>query len=133
MNRTQHLTTSQPRPKRRVERPGACSLQVVAKPTMAANDHHMARADELPGPLATRKITVPLGKTRDADEQLTQAVGAEPVFLDRCAAVIAVDQMQRRIITDNGKEFHSPVMDDPSASLGSKSAEAADFSMRGAV
>lgn len=131
MNRTQHLTSSQPRPKRRVARPGVCALQIVSKPTMAANDDNVARGNELPGALATRESKVSRSRTRGPDEQFTQIVGAKLALLDRCAALIAVDLMPRCIITDNGKEFHSPAADAFSASLKLRSAEAANSSMRG--
>jgi hypothetical protein len=46
MNRTQHLIASQPRPKRRVARPGASSLCFVPNTASAANDHHMGPGSE---------------------------------------------------------------------------------------
>ncbi|MEO6277371.1 hypothetical protein [Roseateles sp.] len=46
MNRTQHLTSSRPRPEHRMERPGASSLCVIPNTALAANDGHMGPADE---------------------------------------------------------------------------------------
>ena len=48
MNRTQHLIASQPRPKRRVARPGASSLCFVPNTASAANDHQMGPGGEPP-------------------------------------------------------------------------------------
>jgi hypothetical protein len=48
MNRTQLLIASQPRPKRRVARPGASSLCFVPITASAVNDHHMGPASEPP-------------------------------------------------------------------------------------
>ena len=48
MNRTQHLTTSQPRPKRRMARPGASSLCVVPNTVPAANEPYMGPGNEPP-------------------------------------------------------------------------------------
>ena len=48
MNRSQHLTASQPRPKRRAARPGASSLCFVPNTASAANDHHMGPGNDPP-------------------------------------------------------------------------------------
>lgn len=133
MNRNQHLTSSHPRPKRRVARPGACSLHFVANPAQAANDHHMGPCDDPACTPAARTIMASRGQTRGLDDQSIQAVGAEPDLLSRDAAVFAMEQMRRCIIIDNGREFHRPEIDGLSAALRPKSAEAANTPQRGAV
>ena len=133
MNRTQLLIASQPRPKRRVARPGASSLHYVANPAQAANDHHMGPCDDPAGTPAARTIMASRGQTRGLDEQSIQAVGAESDLLNRDAAVFAMEKMRRCIITDNGREFHRPEIDGLSAALRPKSAEAANMPQRGAV
>lgn len=132
MNRTQHLTASQPRPKRRVARPGACSLHVVANPAKAANDHHIGSREELPRDPVGRAITMSPGEARGTDDQLNRAIEAELDALNRYAAVITVGQVPRLIVTDNGKEFHSSDMDWLSAALIRKSAEPASTPTRSA-
>ena len=48
MNRNQHLIALQPRPKRRMARPGAHSLCVIPNTAPAANDHHVGPGSEPP-------------------------------------------------------------------------------------
>ena len=133
MNRTQLLIASQPRPKRRVARPGASSLHHVANPAQAANDHHLCPCDDPSGTPAARTIMASRGQSRGPDDQSVQAVRAEPDLLNRDAAVVAIEQMRRCIITNNGRDFHSPEMDGLGAALRPKSAEAANAPQRGAV
>lgn len=108
MNRTQHLTSSQPRPKRRVARLSASPLGVVARTASAANDHHMGPFDGAPVRLGAIKIEVLADKAGGIAGSAIQRVEAEVDFINRFAAKTdPAWRLPRRIVVDNGAEFPS--------------------------
>ena len=135
MNRTQHLTTSQPRPKRRVARPGACSLGVVASTaSAAANDSRMGLFD---GPLvdhSARTVAVSVSDASGTACRAAQSPEAEVDLIKRFAAKFdRAWKLPRRIAVDNGAEFHGTEAADLHAALLPPSAKAANKSTRGAA
>jgi len=132
MNRIEPLIARQPRPKRRVARPGFCSLHFVAKSAKSANDRRMGPCEEPPAQPAARPMTLPPRNTRGIDDRVIRRVEAEVDFIYRSLGKFLASR-PRTIIVDNGTEFFSgPDLREPFGSLTPQSNDAAITSTRGA-
>lgn len=133
MNRTQHLTSSQPRPKRRMARPGACPLGVVARNASAANDHYMGPFDGGPVKPGASRIEALAGTAGGTAGSAIQLVEAGVDFINLFAAKTdPAWWLPRRTVVDNGAELHSTEAVDLHAVL-PPPANAANKSTRGAA
>ena len=134
MNRTQHLIASQPRPKRRVARPGACPLGVVARAASAANDQRMGPFDGAPVKPAASRIEVHADTAGGTAGSAIQRVEAGVDCINRFAAETDPTwTLPCRVMVDNGAEFHGTEAADLHAALLPPSAKAANKSTRGAA
>lgn len=132
MKLTQHLTTSQPWPKRRVARPDASPLGVVAGAASAANDDCIGPMDGSPVKAGASGTGVPSGAAVSSAGRAIRRVEAGVGSITRNAA--RADSGWRRpccITVDNGKEFHGIWIAEFDATLLPRTANTTDNRARG--